>query len=159
MDVIIPFQVHAPRDARLLRRVDGKPDGGAFVKFSYGLPAEAGAAPVLLESLQITTARLLCHLGQDDPTLARMVEGKSAPEILTVEAITLGETPALHLIRRFVDPLIGATLLRIVALPHPYQDESMVAVAMINLTNVPVHDGATLAQSLTGTILASWRYL
>lgn len=35
----------------------------------------------------------------------------------------------------------------------------MVAVAMINLTHVPVRDGATLAQSLSGRILASWRYL
>lgn len=174
IEVPIPFEIVAPRDDRLLRIVDGRPSGGAFVQFTYALEITGEEAPVLVENLQITGATIPLYADHADPAQARqnsaaalardvlfprMVADKSMPEILTIEAVTVGGAAGVQLIGQFIDPLIGPTLLRAVILPHPDQERSLVAVALINLSLVPVRDAATLAQSRTGRMLASWRYL
>lgn len=174
IEVPIPFQIGAPRDDRLIRFVDGKPSGGAIVQFTYALEVEGKDTPVLLENLQVTGATIPFYKDQADPAQARqisaanlardvlfprMVADKTAPEILTIEAVSADDVSGIQLIGRFNDPDIGPTLLRAVILPHPDQERSLVIVAMINLSLVPVRDSATLAQTLTGRMMARFRYL
>lgn len=173
IDVPVPFSVRVPWDSRILRIVDGKPSGGAFVKFTFGLEDVSTDERVLLENLQVTTVTIPLYADHDDPALARQrsavvlardhvfprfARDHESLEILTIEALTIGEVAAVQLIGQFVTPDLGPMLLRAVILPHPEQEPSLIAVAMINLTLVPVHDRETLSKSLTGRILTSWEY-
>ncbi|MFN4172501.1 MAG: hypothetical protein ACK4GW_12190 [Pseudorhodobacter sp.] len=167
-----PFALKVPKDPSILRIADARPDGGALVKFTFGL--EQDGHRTFLENLQIASATLPFYADREDPAETRIraavhlardqifpraVAGFDAPKVLAVEQVVLGSVPdAVHLIASYTDPSVGPMLLRIVVLPHPRQEASLFVVSNINLTLVPVTDGATLARSLTGRVLASWDY-
>lgn len=173
--VPVPFRLEVPRRDGLGVIADGRPDGGGFVKFTFYVETDAGGRE-FLENIQVVTATIPLQPQAEDPAEARInamidlvqnqvfpraVEGFQSPEILAIEEIPLGpDVPnAIQLIGRYIDPPLGQMLLRIVAMPHPAQAESYVTVSNIRLALVPVQDGETLRQSMTGQVMESWDYL
>lgn len=173
--VPVPFRLDVPRRDGVGVIADGRPDGGGFVRFTFYTETDAGER-VFLENIQVVTATIPLLPEAQDPAEARIgtmidlvqnivypraVEGFVSPEILALEEIPLGaDVPnAVQLIGRYVDPPLGEMLLRIVAMPHPAQAESYVTISNIRLAMVPVNDGETLRQSMTGRVMESWDYL
>lgn len=173
LDLPAFFRIHVPRDRRIQREVFANPDGGALVGIMFTLADQTSDESAFLEHLQITTARVpmqdnhaeaapsrqqVAGLMARDIVFPRMVEGKQAPEILSVTALPLGNITASQVIGQHIEPGIGPMLVRVVVLPHPDQEESLMMIAKINLGLVPVRDRETLEKSLTGRIISSWQY-
>lgn len=179
--VPVPFSIQVPVVDGVARIADGRPAGGAFVKFTFAALRDPAAPDseenrVFLENIQIVTATIPVPEGAADPAAARLqlaaqllreqafpqaVAGFQQAEILALEAITFGpdgEVPGVQLVGRYVDPSIGPMLVRLTAMLHPGRPESYVTISNVNLALAPVSDGETLARTLTGRILNSWTY-
>ncbi|MBF9035153.1 hypothetical protein HKCCE2091_12980 [Rhodobacterales bacterium HKCCE2091] len=170
IDVPVPFQVSIPIDDSIELISDGRPDGGAFVKFTFATAEENRR---FVENIQIVDATFPIPEGVEDPEGQRImiaarllqeqvfpqaVQGFSDPEVLALERFEVGEIVGARLVGSYVDPTIGPMLLHLVALPHPRQAESYVAVANINLTLVPVTTPESLTGALTSRVLGSFTY-
>ncbi len=169
--VAVPFQINVPINRQIELIADGKPAGGGLAKFTFATKDEPRT---FIENIQIVSATIPLMTDQDDPAAARVqvavglltdqvfpaaVQGFQNAKILTVEEISMGGVHAVHLIGTYDDPTIGAMLLRLVAMPHPSNEQSYVTISNINLALVPVMDGPTLAASLSGRVMSSWTYL
>lgn len=168
--VPVPFSVAVPNQDRVDLIADGQPDGGAFARFTFA----TGDPRQFVESIQVVTATIPVLPEADDPDRARIesaawllrehafpvaVQGFEDAEILASEAFEFDGYMGAQVIGRYTDPELGPMLLRLTAHPNPNGATSYVTVAHINLGLVPVVDGETLRQSLSGRVGNSLIYL
>lgn len=168
--VVVPFSIVVPNRDGVVLIADGRPDGGAFVKFTFATDTDPRQ---LLENIQVVSASIPMAEGAEDPMQTRLqiaanalreqifpqaVAGYEDPQILAIEQINFGDVVGVHLVGTYADPSIGPMAVRLTMMLHPDHPESYFTIANINLTLVPVNDGETLAASLTGRILDSWVY-
>lgn len=176
--VATPFSISVPKRGDVTRIADGKPDGGAFVKFTFAVKGEASAdgdepGLVLLENLQIITANIPLSTDAEDPRVARLraaanllrervypqaVAGFENAEILAVEEYQFSNYQGVQLIGRYIDSTIGPMMLRLTANLNPNEGASYVTIANINLTLAPVTGGETLMQTITARTVNSLVY-
>lgn len=173
--VLANTRLLVPNHTDLHVRAVAAPDGGAILAFVFSKPGETREQLVFLEDLQVTNAVIPMYADSSDPvherrlTAARLLEEEIFPqwasryegaEIFAIEAIELGNVPdALQMIAGYYDPDFDDNIMmRAVILPHPSQPESYMAVATINLDELPVTDAATLAATISGRVISSWQY-
>jgi len=176
--VSTPFSLSVPKHNDIKRIADGKPDGGAFVKFTFAVqgPAKAdGSASglVFLENIQVIPATIPINAEADDPHNARVkvaadllrnkalpsaVQGFKDVEILAIEEYAFKDYPGVHLIARYTDPSLGPMMLRLTANLNPTQGAGYVTIANINLTLAPVSGGETLLKTLSAQVANSLVY-
>jgi hypothetical protein len=166
VEVPAPFSLLVPDQPGVELIADGHPDGGAFLRFTF----VTGDPRQFVENIQVVTATIPMLAEAEDPEAARLqmsvallrdrvypvaVEGFDEARILAMEIFEFNGHLGVQLIGQYTDPAIGPMLLRLTAHPNPAQPESYVTVANINLTLVPVTDGETLRQSLSGRVANS----
>ncbi|MFT6656907.1 hypothetical protein [Maritalea sp.] len=176
--VATPFALSVPKRNDVKRIADGKPDGGAFVKFTFAIEAEADTGGdnqdlVFLENIQIIPANIPMPVDVDDPSSARVkmaaallrnnvfpqaVQGFQNAEILAIEEYEFKDYKGVHLIARYADPSIGPMMLRLTANLNPKQSAGYITIANINLTLAPVSGGETLLQTLSAQVANSLIY-
>ncbi|SHJ90544.1 hypothetical protein SAMN05444000_11539 [Shimia gijangensis] len=166
-----PFSISVPirKDVKMI--ADGKPEGGAFAKFTFAI--ENADKLVLLENIQIIRGAFPIPTDTEDPEALRLqiaanvlkeqvfpsaVQGFQSPQILALEKYKFDHSSGVQLVGRYVDPTIGPMLLRLTVNLHPNQPESYFTVANINLAFVPVSDGETLRQTISGRVANSLSY-
>ena len=170
IEVPVPFSLSVPNQDQIELIADGRPDGGAFVKFTFA----TGEPRQFVENIQVVTATIPMGEGTEDPAAARLqlsasllqervfpvaVQGFDNAEILAIEVFEFEGYAGVHLIGRYTDPAIGPMLLRLTAHPNPTRPESYLTVANINLALVPVTDGDTLRRSLSSQVANGLTYL
>ncbi len=168
--VPLPFTIHVPTHDDIELIADGRPDGGAFVKFTFATRAEPRQ---FVENIQIVTATIPMAETSPDPLAARIqisanalreqvfpqaVAGFQDPQILALEQINFGTVQGVHLVGTYTDPAVGPMAVRLTMMLHPDRPEAYFTISNINLTLLPITDGPTLAASLTGRVLNSWVY-
>ncbi len=175
VDVPAPLRVLVPQHDGLHVQAIAVPDGGALMAFVFSQAGDTPQERFFLEDLQVTDAVIPLFADSEDPihqrrlVAARLLEEEVFPqltedyeraEILAIETVELGNAQAaLQLIGGYYDQNFEEnTMLRVVILPHPNQEESYMAVASINLDRVPVTNAETLAASVSGRVLSSWLY-
>jgi len=166
-----PFWIDVPmRDDISLTTADPVPEGPILELTFSADPDDAGL--ILLESFRVVGAGIPIF-GSDEGAVdirRRMAgqileqlafpaetQGFDDATILTRERFDVGNVHGVEIVGTYTDPVQGPMLLRMVALPHPTQLASYVAVSRISLTFVPVVDGV-FDDTLTGRIVTSWRY-
>lgn len=178
VSVATPFSLSVPKNGDITRIADGRPDGGAFVKFTFAIE---GAAPedgsdaglVFLENIQVITATFPMLSDAEDPRAARItmaakllreqaypqaVAGFPDAKILAIEEFGFSDYDGVQLIAQYMDPSIGPMMLRLTAHLNPDQAASYFTIANINLTLAPVSGGETLMKTLTARVANSLVY-
>lgn len=173
--VPIPFGISVPlrNDVKLI--ADGKPDGGAFVKFTFALESDDGDSDnrIFLEDVQIVTATIPIPTDVEDPKKLRLqlaakllrekmfprdVEGFDDAEILAIEAYQFDGYLGVQLIGRYTNPTKGPMLVCMTANLNPDQPQSYLTVSHINLTLVPANSGEALQQAMSSRVANSLIY-
>ena len=164
-----PFTLQVPDQDQVELIADGQPDGGAFLRLTF----VTGEPRQFVENIQVVTATIPMAEEAEDPQATRLqlsanllqervfpvaVQGFQDAEVLAIEVFEFNGHMGVHLVGRYVDPAIGPMLLRLTAHPNPNQPESYLTVGNINLALVPVTDGDSLRQSLSGRTANSLTY-
>jgi hypothetical protein len=167
--VPIPFEIQMPIRDDVDMIADGKPDGG-FVKFTFATQDEP---PRFIENVHILTASLPRFPAAYNPPRARLeniseflaqavfpqaTAGFQNPQINSVRAIDVNGITAIEVAGNYLDAENGPMVLRIVALPHPLQDESTVIFNHISNTLVPIAGVDQLPLTLGGRAISSFVY-
>ena len=165
----VHFDMKLPiRDAyRVL--VDDAPDGGV-VKFNFVTQSDPVA---LIENFHILDLDVPLFDEVADPNLARgqaMADfartilwpqstiGFEDPQILDISGFRAGGLDGVHLIGSYIDPEIGAMLLRIALIPHPDHPKGIAALNNINLQLVPVQGPEDLLRTLGQSLLENLEF-
>lgn len=170
VEVPVPFSISVPNQQEVELIADGQPEGGAFARFTF----VTGDPRQFVENIQIVTATIPFLPEAAEPDRARVesaawllreqafpvaVQGHQGGEILAVEIYEFNGHLGAQLIGRYTDADLGPMLLRLTAHPNPNGAASYITVANINLSLVPVVDGETLRQTLSGRVGNSLTYL
>ena len=99
-------------------------------------------------------ARALVNEGLPD-----LIRGKANAGRDVVRAIKIGDYAAAEVIAHFDDPDVGAMVGRMVGILNPDGPDSVVAIANVVLSRVPVKTADDFARTRGGALLANFKYL
>ena len=162
-----PFSVVVPLSPTKEYEVFADPapkPGKAWIKISF-----ATSDRQLIENVQFVN--MTVPMGEVEPRLraaARalvdeglpdMFKGKANPGRDAVRVIKIGDYDAVEVIAHYDDPEVGTMYGRMVGILNPDGPDSVVAIANVVLSRVPVKTADDFARTRGGVLLANFKYL